>query len=79
MMQEAIKRALAACNGGPGLTLEEIAESLGIPVALARQDLAALVFTECTVTCAVTRDAKGKPGPGRYRLGDPSALLMVQH
>jgi hypothetical protein len=70
----AIRRELAACNGGPGLTADELAERLGSAPAVMRTELAALVFAKAGgVTCR----ADGKRGPGRYALGDSAALRRV--
>lgn len=64
----AICRQLAARNGGPGLTADELAGAVGLARPYVRQELAALVFREGTVTC--DRD-------GRYKLGDPTPLLEL--
>ncbi len=67
-MKTAVTQALAATNGGPGLTVEDLAARLGIAKPIVRHTLAALVFTDRTATCG--RD-------GRYKLGDPKALLEL--
>ena len=72
-MARAIKLQLAACNGGPGLTAEELAVRLGSPVAVVRTELSALVFASRDVTCI----ADGKRAPGRYKLGSSERLRMV--
>lgn len=69
MSSKAITLALAACNGGPGLTAQQLAERLGQPLACVRQQMAQLVFTEGVVTC---------DRAGRYKLGDPAALLFAE-
>jgi hypothetical protein len=70
----AIRRELAACNGGPGLTDVELAERLGASPAVMRTELAALVFSKAGgVTCR----ADSRHGPGRYVLGDSAALRRV--
>jgi hypothetical protein len=73
-MAEAIRRQLAECNGGPGLTADELAVRLGSTVAIMRIELAALVFTKGGgVTCM----AEGKRAAGRYVLGDSTPLRQV--
>lgn len=72
-MATAIRRALAECNGGPGLTAEELAERFGCSLASMRTELAGLVFVDRDVTC----EASGKRRAGRYRLGSSDALRMV--
>ena len=69
MMSRPIVRALAACNGGPGLTAGELADEFGQPEAQMRATLADLVFRAGEVTC--DRD-------GRYKLGDPTALMEMR-
>lgn len=68
MTHKVIVRALAARNGGPGLTAAELAEQFGQPEALVRNALAQLVFGERMVTC--DRD-------GRYKLGDPKRIIEM--
>lgn len=63
-----VRRALAARNGGPGITAAELAAELDISVAYVRHAFTVLVFTERIATC----DAEG-----RHRLGDPTALLRM--
>jgi DNA-binding IclR family transcriptional regulator len=67
-VKDQIMQALAATNGGPGLTSEELVGKLGMPRALVRQELARLVFDEQLVTCHVD---------GRYKIGDPASILVV--
>jgi DNA-binding IclR family transcriptional regulator len=62
-------QVLASCNGGSGLTSREIADRLIVPDALVRNTLAALIFNEHAVTC---------DREGRYKLGDPTRLLVIQ-
>lgn len=62
----AICRRLAECNGGPGLTCDELSKAVGVTRPFVRQELAQLVFREHAVTC---------DRAGRYRLGDPTPLL----
>jgi hypothetical protein len=62
----AVTRALAATNGGPGLTARELSERLGSPEPVIRNVLAGLVFRDKTAVC----DAEGV-----FKLGDPAALL----
>jgi len=64
---QAICRELASCNGGLGLTADELAERLGHPRAVIRQEMAQLVLRQKTVTCG--RD-------GRYKLGTPPFALF---
>ncbi len=61
-MRSAILRALAARNGGPGLTAEELAEAVGQPVALVRSALAVLVYDDREVRVE---------GGDRMVLGEP--------
>lgn len=72
-MDVAIRRELAACNGGPGLTAAELAERLGAAPAAMRTELAALVFSKAG---GVTCHAAGKRAEGRYVLGDSSPLMI---
>jgi hypothetical protein len=73
-METAIKLQLAACNGGPGLTADELATRLGATPAIMRTELATLVFSkDGGVTCL----ADGPRGVGRYKLGDSAPLRMV--
>lgn len=62
----AVTRELAATNGGPGLTAPDLAVRLGSPVAVIRNTLSELVFSEKSVTCG--RD-------GCYKIGSPAKLL----
>jgi hypothetical protein len=73
-MEVAIRRALASCNGGPGLTADELAERLGAPVPIVRTVVSGLVFDK---TAGVTCCADGKRGSGRYVLGDSAPLRKV--
>lgn len=74
-MSEAIRRQLAQCNGGPGLTDEELAARLGCPLAVMRTELAALVFSkDGGVTCI----ADSKRGPGRFKLGSSAPLRKMR-
>lgn len=70
-METAIRRLLAECNGGPGLTAEELSARLGAPVAILRAELSALVFRK---DGGVTCKAESKTSEGRYVLGDSSEL-----
>jgi hypothetical protein len=73
-MAAAIRQALAATNGGPGLTADELATRLGATTAIMRNELARLVFAkDGGVTCI----ADGKRAPGRYKLGDSGPLRRV--
>jgi hypothetical protein len=73
-MSEAIRRHLAACNGGPGLTADELAERMGAPTADVRAELAKVVLGPGSgVTCV----AETKRAEGRYVLGDSAALRRV--
>lgn len=65
-MNSAVTQALAATNGGPGLTAEELAIQFGQTTAAMRNTLAVMVFDEGTVTC---------DRAGRYKLGDPTPLI----
>lgn len=67
-MHGPVRRALAAHNGGPGLTEAELVAATGQPRAIVRVALADICLVERIATC----DAEG-----RYRLGDPSALLTA--
>lgn len=70
-MAIAIRRQLAATNGGPGLTADELAARLGATVAIMRNELARLVFSkDGGVTCI----ADSRYGTSRYKLGDSAAL-----
>jgi hypothetical protein len=73
-MHAAIRRALAECNGGPGLTADELAARLGCPLAVMRTELAAPTFSK---TGGVTCIADGKRGAGRFKLGDSGPLRLV--
>lgn len=66
MTGDAITRHLTARNGGPGITDTQLAEALGVPRAIVRNELARLVYKHKTVTCDID---------GRYLIGDPRALL----
>jgi predicted ArsR family transcriptional regulator len=73
-MTTAIRQQLAATNGGPGLTADELAARLGATPAIMRNELARLVFAkDGGVTCI----ADGKRGAGRYKLGDSGPLRRV--
>lgn len=73
-MRNVIVQELARCNGGPGLTADELAARLGATVAVMRNELARLVFAkDGGVTCI----ADSKRGPGRYKLGDSGPLRRV--
>jgi DNA-binding IclR family transcriptional regulator len=63
-----VRRALAARNGGPGITTGELSQQLEQPEPLVRQAVAHLVLSERIATC---------DGEGKYRLGDPTALLRM--
>lgn len=67
MTSQAICRLLAETNGGPGLTADELAERLGQPRAVIRQEMAQLVLRrkECTID-----------KQGRYKLGPPPTALF---
>lgn len=73
-MELAICRELAQCNGGLGLTAQELAERLGCPLPIMRTELAGLVFAK---TGGVTCRAEGKRAEGRFVLGDSTALRRV--
>lgn len=74
-MTVAIRRTLAECNGGPGLTADELAARLGATTAIMRNELARLVFSkDGGVTCI----ADGKCGPGRYKLGSSERLRKMR-
>ena len=64
---QTICRELARCNGGPGLTADELAERLGCPRAVIRQEMAGLVLRQkvCTIDRA-----------GRYKVGVPPVSLF---
>lgn len=64
MTAQAISALLAQ---RPGLTADELAQALGHPRAVIRQQLATLVLREQTVT--ISRD-------GRYANGTPPAALF---
>lgn len=73
-MANAITLQLAACNGGPGLTADELAARLGCQPAVMRTELAGLVFAKNGgVTCV----AGGVRAEARYVLGDSAALRRV--
>lgn len=69
MLATVVVRELAVCNGGPGLSADELSTRLGCPPAQIRNVLAGLVFREKTVTC---------DREGRYSLGDPTPLLLIR-
>lgn len=72
--ESAIRRELAARNGGPGLTASELSERLGVPLPAMRTTLAAVVFArDGGVTCV----AETKRSEARYVLGDSAALRRV--
>lgn len=64
---QTICRALAATNGGPGLTADELADRLGCPCAVIRQEMAGFVLRQkvCTIDRA-----------GRYKVGAPPKSLF---
>ena len=68
MLAKAVMRELASTNGGLGLTVHDLAERLGAPLATIRQTMADLVFRDKSVTC---------DKQGRYKIGDPSRLMTV--
>lgn len=72
-MATAIKLQLAATNGGPGLTAEELAARLGAPTAIMRTELSHLVFRAGDVTCI----ADSPTSVGRYKLGSSEPLMML--
>lgn len=73
-MAVAIRLQLAATNGGPGLTADELATRLGSSAAIMRTELAGLVFSkDGGVTCI----ADGPRGEGRYKIGDSGPLRRV--
>lgn len=65
-MNTAVMQALAATNGGPGLTADELAAQLGSATATMRNTLSQMVFEDKVVTC---------DRAGRYKLGDPTPLI----
>jgi DNA-binding IclR family transcriptional regulator len=67
-MNPAVMQALAATNGGPGLTAAELAAKLGANTAVMRNTLSKMVFEDKAVTC---------DRAGRYKLGDPSPLIRM--
>jgi DNA-binding IclR family transcriptional regulator len=67
MTAQAICRELARCNGGPGLTADELAERLGHPRAVIRQEMAGLVLRKKVCTIDKT---------GRYKMGLPPRSLF---
>jgi hypothetical protein len=73
-MAEAIRRNLAACNGGPGLTADELSERMGAPLPHVRTELAALVFAKDGGVTCLADDPRAE---GRYKLGDSAPLRMV--
>lgn len=66
-----LRRALAECNGGPGLTVAELAERTGMHVCEVQAVIASLFFETHEVT---TRPG---PAPPRYVLGDPRRELVA--
>jgi hypothetical protein len=73
-MAQAIRLQLAACNGGPGLTADELAARWGLAPAIMRTELAHMVFAkDGGVTCI----ADGPRSAGRYKLGDSASLRTV--
>lgn len=68
MTATAIRRQLAACNGGPGLTVADLAARTGFAPAHVRNELARLMFG----AREVTTDTEG-----RFKLGDPTAPLVA--
>lgn len=62
------RRVLAARNGGPGISANDLAREVGLPRAIVRQHLHTLVFVEGIATC----DAEGL-----FRLGDPSNVVRM--
>lgn len=74
-MTEAIRRALAETNGGPGLTADELAARLGATTAVMRNELSRLVFSkDGGVTCI----ADSKQGAGRFKLGSSEQLRKMR-
>lgn len=74
-MATAIKLQLAATNGGPGLTADELATRLGATTAIMRNELARLVFAkDGGVTCI----ADSRYGTARYKLGDSEQLRKMR-
>jgi len=74
-MAVAIRRELAGCNGGPGLTADELASRLGASTAVMRNELARLVFSkDGGVTCI----ADSRYGAGRYKLGSSERLRKMR-
>jgi DNA-binding IclR family transcriptional regulator len=67
MTSQAICRLLAETNGGPGLTADELAERLGHPRAVIRQEMANLCLRQKVVT--IDRS-------GRYKMGPPPRSLF---
>lgn len=67
MTGQAICRLLAETNGGPGLTTDELAEKLGHPRAVIRQEMAQLVLRK--KVCTIDRE-------GRYKMGPPPKSLF---
>lgn len=80
--RERISQALAACNGGPGLTLDELAAATGFDRPTLRSALASMTHDDHTVTCERGPGPDGAPGAApapsaRYRLGDPTPLILI--
>lgn len=65
---QTICRTLAQCNGGPGLTADELADRLGCSRAVIRQEMAGLVLRQ--KVCTIDKQ-------GRYKVGPPSRSLFV--
>lgn len=74
MIADKIKRELAACNGGPGLTTAELVDRLGVDLASVQSTLAALIFVEHSVTTVAVPG--GKASEARHALGDPRRPLV---
>lgn len=68
MLSGPVRQSLAARNGGPGITAKDLADDLGLPLAVVRQTLATMVFREGIATC---------DGEGRFKLGDPTAVVRM--
>lgn len=75
MIEQAIMQRLAAQNGGPGLTVAELATGLHRDRASIRNALAELIFRRKQITCE--RPTGTKAADARYRIGDPAPLLRV--
>lgn len=82
MIGARIKQALAATNGGPGLTVDELCEQLHADRSSVRSALARLIYEEGSVTAIRGPGPNGEPGgapPGttQHKLGDPTALILI--